>query len=292
MENSRDNNDERGRSPVGRPVGLQGAHGPGAGVGAFTLIELLVVIAIIAILASLLLPALTKAKTKAQGIYCLNNLHQLNLGWATYAHDNADRLVTGGWLQNKYGWVIGWMQLGQADTDNTNVLNLINGDLYRYVQNVACYKCPADKSTAKMVGQTYPRVRSVSLNQKLNCPSDWWCAPDENFVNYRRLTQIRNPAQILTFVDERADSIDDGSFGTDLVNRGAAAELVNVPASYHNGAGGIGFADGHSEIHRWRDGRTNFPMGTAQLTENISSPNNVDVAWLQARGSVPTSSGQ
>jgi prepilin-type processing-associated H-X9-DG protein len=256
------------------------------------LIELLVVIAIIAILASLLLPALAKAKAKAQGVYCLNNLHQLDLGWTMYAHDNTDRLVIGGWLQNNYGWVIGWLQLGVSDKDNTNVLNLMNGDLYRYVQNATSYKCPADKSTCKFAGQTYPRVRTVSLNQKLNCPGDWWCAPDENFTDFRKLTQLRNPAQLLTFVDERADSIDDGSFGTDMLHTGAAAELVNVPASYHNGAGGIGFADGHSEIHKWRDARTMPPMGAAQLSENISSPNNIDVAWLQAHTSVPASSGQ
>src|SRR5881296_1202222 len=72
----------------------------------FTLIELLVVIAIIAILAGMLLPALAKAKTKAQGIACLNNLRQLNFAWYMYADDNRDKLVPNG-TGPQIGWIEG-----------------------------------------------------------------------------------------------------------------------------------------------------------------------------------------
>jgi prepilin-type N-terminal cleavage/methylation domain-containing protein/prepilin-type processing-associated H-X9-DG protein len=261
-----------------------------SGETGFTLIELLVVIAIIAILAALLLPALGKAKIKAQGIQCLNNTRQLNLAWTMYSGDNNDMIVTGAWLQDPGGWCQGWLQLGASVPDNTNVLNLMFplGKLWPYNSSLGIYKCPADRSTSLHGGVNLPRVRSVALNQKLNCPGDWWCAPDGNFVNFRKQANVPKPTQIFTFLDEREDSIDDGSFGVNMLATGAQSQLVNWPASYHNKAGGVAFVDGHSEIHVWRDPRTTTPPGTTQLASNINSPNNVDVAWLQEHCTIPT----
>ena len=255
----------------------------------FTLIELLVVIAIIAILAAMLLPSLAKAKSKAQGIMCMGNLRQLNLAWTMYSGDNDDRLVPAAWLRSPGGWCQGWLALNASEPDNTNALNLMSplGKLWPYNQSLPIYKCPADRSMSKHGGLMLPRVRSVALNQKMNSPESWLYAPDDRFANFKKQSHIPGPSQTFTFLDEREDSIDDGAFGVNLIDTGAKSQLVNWPASYHNKAGGVTFADGHAEIHRWIDPRTTVPIGKIQLASNVNSPNNVDVAWLQERCSVP-----
>ena len=257
---------------------------------AFTLIELLVVIAIIAILAALLLPALAKAKTKAQGIQCLNNLNQLSLSWILYADDNADRIPPNNISEAdpKKTWVVGWLDYARAVTDNTNVVNLMNSLLWPYHKTFAIWRCPADHSMSKHGGRLIPRVRSISMNCWLN--SDVAFMDLNQYKVMRKIADMQNPGTAGTWVvtDEREDRVNNGFFAVDMTGFNPrnlnSLHLVDVPASYHNGAGGVTFADGHSEIHRWLDPRTKPPIKPGQdLPLTAASPSNRDVIWLQER---------
>lgn len=258
----------------------------------FTLIELLVVIAIIAILAAMLLPALAKAKTKAQGISCMNNLKQLQLGWTLYSGDNSDKIVLSGGLEvlvtspndpaglpggSKSQWCLGTVESLPAAT---NTLLLKNGLLFNYVESYAVYKCPADQ---KRVANS-PTVRSMSMSAWMNPIRDWNSIKGYTGANalrvYRKQSDIMNPssADCWVFIDENPYSINDASFICDP----NANVWWDVPASYHNGAGGLSFADGHAEIKRWRDNNllklTSVPTGGLPRDTSVN-----DLKWLQDR---------
>ncbi len=270
-----------------RRKGLLPPSSLGASRGGFTLIELLVVIAIIAILAGMLLPALGKSKSSAQGIQCMSNTHQMGIAWQMYCQDNRELVPPSYDGGAGRSWVEGNLDFTGANRSNWDInQDIVKSLLWKYCgQSAGIWRCPGDSSTVVFGGVTYPRVRSMSMNAWFNSTDVSEFGPARTKI-YKKLSDLITPGPSSTwlFLDERYDSINDGEFCVGMFGYPGSPQMwtmVDYPASYHNGACGFAFSDGHSEVHKWVDPRTSPPLSTQHdVNYNQTMPGSKDIFWL------------
>jgi prepilin-type N-terminal cleavage/methylation domain-containing protein/prepilin-type processing-associated H-X9-DG protein len=270
-----------------------------SGFSGFTLIELLTVIAVIAILAALLLPVLTAARSKGYAISCLSNERQLMLASLVYVGDFNDALPYNlGASEIKqleaasqfWNWatpVMSW----ELDSDNTNTVLLTQGGIGPYASSTArVYRCPADSVVSDIQAQAgwTARVRSISMNAMVGNAGQFITAGanvnNPDYKQFLKVGQIPQPARIFVLMEEHPDSINDGYF----LNQPDSLRWMDLPASYHNGAANLAFADGHLETHKWQFASTRPPAlpDAAHLPFPVPASDLPDYEWLMYRTTI------
>ena len=253
---------------------------------AFTLVELLVVMAIVAVLASMLLPVLAGAKGRAQSVQCLGNLRQLQVAWQLYADDHDGRLAPNWYFEavetnpgRFQSWARGVMSFEANRPDNTNTAYLTQGLLGRYASSAGVFRCPSDRSVARIGGQLLLRVRTAAMNHWMGFEDESW---DQGQCRFLRLSDLLAPPPSLAFVltMQREDAIEDAWMRIDPEGGGG---IVQWPEAYHHRSANFSFADGHAQGHRWQGARTTPPLRRGSRLAEWGFPlaGNPDARWIR-----------
>jgi prepilin-type N-terminal cleavage/methylation domain-containing protein len=292
-------------------------------IRAFTLIELLVVIAIIAILAAMLLPVLSKAKDKAQGVRCMSNLRQIMIAWKVYISDNngnfpINATTTSASIVDDLDWVSNLENYtgNPDDTDSKRLVDPQHSLLAPYQPNPSLYKCPTDPSLDHgLTGN--PRVLTYDMSQTVGCARDytrnghiannnlsqgqWACVVGSTplgsalaiYRNYIKDSDLTDPgpADLFVFTEEDPDSKNNPDFAFAMPVNPSPGQYrwVDYPTKWHAFGDSFAFADGHCEIHRWQQPGL-IPAFTGQFVAEGLYPGSVDdCGWLARHVTAPAS---